>query len=260
MKFALASDLHLSFGGCYFENTEGAETLILAGDIYEVSELKHLDQFSWVYMSLKSICANFKNVLWILGNHEHYGSKLSLTAKTLKKWLEDHKEDFSNVTVLDNESVHYDDVSVHGTTLWTNIDKGNPVAVSEVSRRMNDYNFIEKEFGVNIRAFNTIEEFTKSMKFLDSAIIKFHKNVVVTHHHPTNLGLDPRYGNDILSFGYHSDLSEFILDRPEIKAWCSGHIHRKTDVTIGDTRIMCNPRGYRHESIARTFTPLFFDV
>jgi hypothetical protein len=54
--------------------------------------------------------------------------------------------------------------------------------------------------------------------------------------------------------GYHSDLSEFILDHPEIVLWTHGHTHELFDYTIGDTRIVCNPRGYiGYEEIADKF-------
>jgi hypothetical protein len=55
--------------------------------------------------------------------------------------------------------------------------------------------------------------------------------------------------------GYHSDLSEFILDRPGIKLWTHGHTHELFDYMIGSTRVVCNPRGYDgHEAIADNFT------
>ena len=53
---------------------------------------------------------------------------------------------------------------------------------------------------------------------------------------------------------YSSDLSEFILDRPQIKLWTHGHTHDPYDYMIGSTRIVCNPRGYIHyEEIADNF-------
>ena len=35
-----------------------------------------------------------------------------------------------------------------------------------------------------------------------------------------------------------------ILKYPNIKLWCHGHIHQSKDYMIGNTRIICNPRGY----------------
>ena len=41
MKIAVVSDIHLEFGDLDFENTEGAEVLILSGDICVASDLDH---------------------------------------------------------------------------------------------------------------------------------------------------------------------------------------------------------------------------
>lgn len=261
MKFAVASDLHLGFGSMFVDKTEPAEVLILAGDVYEVEELKHQTPTSYVYESLKNLCDQFQQVVWVPGNHEHYGSNLYETTTNLKKWTQDNANDFGHVVVLNNESLHIGDVSIHGTTLWTDFKKGNPHIMHRAVNGMNDYNYIKRGHGVNIRAMDIMTEFSKAMAFLDGAVIKDHKNIVVTHHHPSTIGLDPRYiGND-LTFCYHSDLSEFILDRPEIKVWCSGHVHKRTDSMLGETRFICNPRGYRgHEPIARSFDLMYFEV
>jgi len=57
------------------------------------------------------------------------------------------------------------------------------------------------------------------------------------------------YANDFLMNGaYHSDLSEFILDHPQIKLWTCGHTHHAHWYYMGDTLISCNPRGYESYS------------
>ena len=47
---------------------------------------------------------------------------------------------------------------------------------------------------------------------------------------------------------YHSDLSDIMLDNPQIKLWTHGHTHHPFDYVIGETRIVCNPRGYENGS------------
>ena len=34
------------------------------------------------------------------------------------------------------------------------------------------------------------------------------------------------------------------MDRPQIKLWTHGHTHHAFDYVIGETRVVCNPRGY----------------
>jgi hypothetical protein len=43
---------------------------------------------------------------------------------------------------------------------------------------------------------------------------------------------------------YSSDCTDFIMDRPQIKLWTHGHTHHPFDYMVGETRIVCNPRGY----------------
>jgi Icc-related predicted phosphoesterase len=71
------------------------------------------------------------------------------------------------------------------------------------------------------------------------------KCVVVGHHTPSHQSCHDMYKGDyIMNGGYHSDLSEMILDRPQIKLWTHGHTHHCFDYMIGETRVVCNPRGY----------------
>jgi hypothetical protein len=86
--------------------------------------------------------------------------------------------------------------------------------------------------------------------------------VVVTHHAPSKLSIKPKYQHDqLMNGGYSSDLSEFILDHPEIRVWTHGHTHDTFDYTVGDTRVLCNPRGYAgYEERAEEFQVLEFEV
>jgi hypothetical protein len=61
---------------------------------------------------------------------------------------------------------------------------------------------------------------------------------------------------------YSSDLSEFILDHPQIKMWTHGHMHDTFDYLVGSTRVVCNPRGYvKYEQRADEFNPnIIFEV
>jgi Icc-related predicted phosphoesterase len=71
------------------------------------------------------------------------------------------------------------------------------------------------------------------------------KFVVVGHHSPSFQSVHEFYKHDtVMNGGYHSELSEFIMDRPQIKLWTHGHTHHCFDYVIGETRIVCNPRGY----------------
>lgn len=88
------------------------------------------------------------------------------------------------------------------------------------------------------------------------------KFVVVGHHAPSKLSTKPRYQDDvIMNGGYSSDLSEFIMDHPQIKLWTHGHTHDNFDYMIGSTRVVCNPRGYiNYEGRADNFALQYIDI
>ena len=61
--------------------------------------------------------------------------------------------------------------------------------------------------------------------------------------------------------GYASNLSEFILNHPEIVLWIHGHMHLPSDYLVGTTRVVANPRGYAgHEEQADKFQLKFLDI
>lgn len=57
----------------------------------------------------------------------------------------------------------------------------------------------------------------------------------------------PRFREDVLTGTFASDLSE-LIDRGRPDLWVHGHVHDSCDYRIGDTRILCNPRGYNDEN------------
>jgi hypothetical protein len=120
---------------------------------------------------------------------------------------------------------------------------------------MNDYHMIKHDRSgyrkirpedTVTRHNETLNYFKKTIKELkDNGVEKF---VMVTHHSPSHLSIHPRYATDHeMNGGYHSDLSEFILDNPEIILFTHGHTHSPFDYMIGGTRVVCNPRGYENE-------------
>jgi hypothetical protein len=81
------------------------------------------------------------------------------------------------------------------------------------------------------------------------------KFVVAGHHAPSRLSTHEQYVNDtVMNGGYSSDLDEYIQDHPQIRLWTHGHTHHNFDYMIGQTRVVCNPRGYHgHEQQAKTW-------
>ena len=73
--------------------------------------------------------------------------------------------------------------------------------------------------------------------------------IVVTHHCPTPKCIASRYVESNMNASYVSDLEGFIVEHPNIRAWCCGHVHNVAITEVGDKgqMIICNPRGYEKE-------------
>ena len=159
MKFALCSDVHLEFGPISLTNDENADVLILSGDICVAHDLSDRDPFSVMGEHTKSnkyhtffqeCCARFPHVIYIAGNHEHYHGDYAKSIPHLKEKL----GYLVNLHILDKESVLLNDVMFVGGTLWTDMNKEDPITLSQIRRMMNDYKIIDNSNEmVNYRAY-----------------------------------------------------------------------------------------------------------
>jgi predicted phosphodiesterase len=240
--------------------------------------------------------ARFPHVIYVAGNHEHYHGDF---AKTLPK-LKSNLSYLKNLYVLDKEMKTIGDVTFIGGTLWTDMNNCDSLTLYHVRGMMNDYRTVDNsgrtvsrkvpiykkddkgeylldEKGFMIKSHDehrnypskfspedSVEDHVKMKEFIRFTIEgQFdEKFVVVGHHSPSKVSTKPQYENDYLLNGaYSSDLSEFILDHPQIKLWTHGHTHHEFDYNIGSTRIVCNPRGYhKYEEQADNFKLKFLDV
>ena len=270
MKIAICSDLHLEFATIELKNTENADVLILGGDILVAKDLTDINNdFSKrqqngkeYYEFIANCCKEFKTVLFIAGNHEHYHGDFSETHDILRKHLP-----FDNLIILDKEGTRIDDVIFFGGTLWTDMNKHDPITFTHIKYYMNDFRVVtNKKVGEGCRftprdAADDHNHFLNKLKTcLDYNTDQ--KFVVVGHHAPSKLSTHPKYqGDHITNGGYSSDLSEFILDNKQIKLWTHGHTHHEFDYMIGDCRIVCNPRGYDgYEDQSDNFKLKFVEV
>lgn len=300
MKFALCSDVHLEFGPIELENTENADVLILSGDICVAKDVTARDNFDIKGMTNKSnqyhkffqeCSERFNHVVYILGNHEHYHGDFSKSLGNLRE----HLGYLSNLHILEKEYVDLGECLVFGASLWTDMNKEDPVTIQRIKGYMNDYRIIEdsseqvhfkspvygrKEDGsMDFDNVVSVEFHTRNAKFSPEKSVVEHKEtlrvlkeaiesrptekwVVVGHHAPSKMSTKPQYENDIVVNGaYSSDLSEFMLDHPQIKVWTHGHTHHNFDYMIGSTRVVANPRGYiGYEYQADIFKLQFFEV
>jgi hypothetical protein len=72
------------------------------------------------------------------------------------------------------------------------------------------------------------------------------KCVVVTHHGPTHMSIEPQYAGSPLNPCYVSNWGDRIAYGGP-KYWFHGHTHSPRDYMCGETRVICNPYGYPGE-------------
>lgn len=268
MKIKLVSDLHLEFSDYNVKNDDGCDVLILSGDIMVAQDLHDHPETSYGMYSnvnledlgrrqqtalrfrdfLKRCSFQFPHVVYVAGNHEFYHGKWIQTLTTLRSEC----EKFPNVYFLERESKKIDDVTFIGSTLWTNLNKGDPLTLHAVRDMMMDYKCIVKEYEgyTRLKPHDTAIRHQQSLDYIRSVVAEKgdEKFVVVGHHSPSFQSVHEQYQAEYLMNGaYHSSLEEFILDRPQIKLWTHGHTHHCFDYMIGETRVVCNPRGYQSE-------------
>ena len=270
MKIKLVSDLHLEFSDCYINNNEGADVLILGGDICIAQDLHDhpepantADQAAIANGTglgrrqltaqrfrdfFKRCSFQFPHVIYIMGNHEFYNGKFYAGID----YMREECAKYPNVYMLEQDMKIIDDVVFVGGTLWTNMNKRDPLTMHAIEGMMNDFRIIRND-ARNYAAMSALDvaiRHDKTLAYIEH-IVHEHRNkkcVVVGHHSPSFQSAHEMYKHEtLMNGGYHSDLSEFILDHPQIKLWTHGHTHHPFDYVIGETRIVCNPRGYEND-------------
>lgn len=290
MKLAMASDLHLEFGGIELKNEQNADVLVLAGDICVAR-----DNSMFYQMFFEQVSKEFPMVIYIMGNHEHYNGDFART----KQLLVDNLSEYSNVHILDKESIKLEGYTFVCGTMWTDMNSYDDLTMKMVGSLMNDFRcvrnsnrythrkvpvyqktndgeLIKDENGQNIQIGmkmkeevskfspeDAYEDHKKFLDYLDGFLQRLDEQlIVITHHAPSALSTPDEFKHqNEMNGGYRSHLDYLIEDHPNIKLWIHGHMHDPVDYNIGSTRVVSNPRGYiGYETQAKNFTLKYIEL
>jgi Icc-related predicted phosphoesterase len=243
MKLWIISDLHLEFGQPFVQPAPpDADVLVCAGDLLTRG----------IGPSIEWLAANIPSsmpVVFTAGNHEYYGASVQESSRDARLL----RDRYPNIHWLENEAVDIGDVRFVGATLWTDfrINGGDPeLAMAAAQTGMNDYRKI-KFSKLPFQKFRPIHAYRKhheSRAFLKSALSESsaRRTVVVTHHAPSRRSIPAEFQGDPLSACYASNLEDLIVEgQPEL--WVHGHVHRRVEYRVGESRVVANPRGYPGE-------------
>lgn len=261
MKIRLISDIHLEFGPLDLPvlEDESSTVLVLAGDVGLASSSRTYAPF------LEEVSTRFQDVIYVLGNHEHYDSSILRSAEKIKRELQ-YIGGIHNVHVVNNEVVRIGGTSFVCSTMWASYDKGNPNTLYQAGLWMNDHKKIRtgpkgEPYQRKFRPDDAYEEFLEAINFIFPAIQaekeKGQKVVVVTHMAPSFQSVHEKYRTGpyaCLNGAYASDLDYQIVEADPL-IWIHGHTHESFDYFIEGTRVVCNPRGYFGHELNPSFNP-----
>ena len=268
MKIKLVSDLHLEFSDINIQNDQDYDVLILGGDIMIAQDLHdHIAADFNPYSAgafadlsrkqervrrfrdfFKRCSFQFPHVIYIMGNHEFYNGKFYASIDHMR----DECAKYPNVYMLEQDMKIIDDVVFVGGTLWTDMNRRDPLTMHAIKDMMNDFRIVrndKREFA-KMSPLDVAIRHDRTLGYIKHVLSenKDKKCVVVGHHCPSKLSTHENYKDQyLMNGGYSSDLSEFIMDHPQVKLWTHGHTHHPFDYMIGETRIVCNPRGYESD-------------
>jgi hypothetical protein len=141
-------------------------------------------------------------------------------------------------------------LKIAGATLWTDI---RPDRWWDFRDYMMDYRQIK---GMNYDRYMLAHRMQHDFLFRSNA------DVWVVHHLPSYQSVHPRYresgGNDFFA----TELADKILDMQKPpKLIVHGHTHERMDYMIGNTRVVCHPRGYPNEQPwYQKYEPLIVEI
>jgi predicted MPP superfamily phosphohydrolase len=236
VKLRIVSDLHTEFWGdngnsekllrCLelalpSMDDDKETTLILAGDTFAYSSRKKAE------VVMPALESRFKNVVAVSGNHEPWGGSYDEAKAYYDKF------NVKTSGVYDGGGDHL----IVAATLWTDFANGNPLALNNAANCMRDYEFIE-----GFTPEQALEIFKSDLRFLYDYVSP--GDVVVTHHAPSHKSVANRFRGSDSNVYFASALEDVIEDlKPSL--WIHGHMHNCSDYMVGDTRIICNPHGYK---------------
>ena len=189
-------------------------------------------------------------IVVVAGNHEFYRGHFSSTLDDARR-----AAPAFGIAFLEDDEVVIAGVRFLGAVLWTDYalygaDRA-AAAMSSARDGMNDHRLIgwSKAPYRSFRPQDAALVHRASRAFLARSLATpfAGPTVVVTHHAPHPGSIHPRYEGDPLNAAFASDLTQLITTGKPA-CWVHGHVHSNFDYRIGDTRIVCNPRGYGAEN------------
>ena len=250
MRLQLLSDLHLETETYAPEPAEGAELLVLAGDI----------DGSWD--ALERFARWPVPVVFVAGNHEFDGRDIDVAAAALRARCA-----ALGITMLERERLLVVDgagrhIRVVATIRWADFDLFGPLGRAKAMRagayfmELMQASRAGVPFDVDAMRLEALACRDWLAGELRAAEGDWDATLVVTHFAPSLRSADPRYGAKSGTASFCNADDELL---PFANVWLHGHLHCVHDYRVahdrGATRVVCNSRGHERRGEAAAHQP-----
>jgi predicted phosphodiesterase len=248
MRIQLLSDLHLETEDCEPQPADGAELLVLGGDID--SSWQAFDRFrDWPVP-----------VLMVAGNHEFDQRDIDAAWPALRQRCND-----CGITLLERESLVLTDAQGSrlrfvATVRWCDFDLFGPSRHASAMRAASYFMRImgSTRGGQPFDADAVRAEALDCRAWLAAELARpadgWDRTVALTHFAPSLRSADPRYGSQSGTASF-CNADDALL--PSASTWIHGHLHCRHDYRVdhdgGQTRVICNARGHARKGEAEGY-------
>ncbi|MGE8064500.1 metallophosphoesterase [Pseudomonas sp. NPDC089569] len=239
MRIALLSDIHLSVNAIPFPQVD-ADLVVLAGDISRPAAA-----IEWARACPAPI-------LYVAGNHEFYGSDLISTYEELNRLAQG-----TQIHVLERSEHVHEGVRFLGCTLWSDYrlyddPQARAHGIDLATTLVRDFSRIKISPDFDDLFSPAVSQlvFLQTVAWLQDCFTRDSTTptVVISHFAPTRSSISPIFRDSPINSSFVSDLEERILAwQPAL--WLHGHTHGSFDYRVGNTRVVCNARGYAKNGI-----------
>jgi predicted phosphodiesterase len=232
VRLQIASDLHHEMASGELaqplQPASDAQALVLAGDI--ASGIEAIDLY-----------ANYAvPVIYVHGNQEAFGHAYPALVDRLRE-----RAKGTAVRFLQNEEVELGGVRFLGASMWTDYCL-HPLnladALSATRKSTTDHRSIRRIDSRFFQPEDALEHQRETLRWLNERLDERFsgKTVVVTHHTPSGMSIPQINRQHHLAAADATNVERLVV---KANVWIHGHIHATSDYTIGDCRVICNPRG-----------------
>jgi hypothetical protein len=146
--------------------------------------------------------------------------------------------------------VEYNGFVFLGDTLWTDLNRGDAIAIMDYQFSMNDAKWVKHTKYLDENALQKERLETRVLANIDKPII------MMTHHLPCIEMITPRWRGDRLNPAFANMdtwATDLLTKYGNIKLWHFGHTHDTVDMELGGCRFICNPYGYYNYGTNREY-------